>query len=86
MVGEDIKLNVKPIPIDYQGQWLPSELLSLHQEWQPSPDEFKVGEPITRTITLTVAGLSEEQLPEINYGNATRAKSLSRSGQLTHGK
>ena len=66
VVGEDIKLEVKPIPLDYQGQWLPSELVSLHQEWQPEPDEFTVGEPITRTITLTVAGLSEEQLPKIN--------------------
>ena len=37
----------------------------MHQEWQPEPAQFKVGEPITRTITLTAAGLSEEQLPEI---------------------
>ncbi|NQY63654.1 MAG: BatD family protein, partial [Alteromonadaceae bacterium] len=64
-IGEDLTISVLPIPESYQGTWLPSELLSLHQEWQPSPDTFKVGEPITRTITLTAAGLSEEQLPEI---------------------
>ena len=32
----------------------------INGAWLP-----KVGEPITRTITLTAAGLSEEQLPEI---------------------
>lgn len=66
VIGEDITLNVRPIPLDYQGQWLPSELLTMHQEWQPANDEFKVGEPMTRTLTLTAAGLSEEQLPELN--------------------
>lgn len=65
VIGEEIPLTVRPIPTSYQGQWLPSELLSLHQEWQPSPDKFMVGEPITRTITLTAAGLSQEQLPII---------------------
>ena len=65
VIGEEIALNIRPIPANYQGVWLPSELLSIHQEWQPSAQEFKVGEPITRIITLTAAGLSEEQLPEI---------------------
>ena len=66
VIGEDISLTIRPIPVDYQGVWLPSELLSIHQEWQPAPKEFIVGEPITRVITLTAAGLSEEQLPDIN--------------------
>jgi hypothetical protein len=72
VIGDDIALTIKPIPSNYQGAWLPSELLSIHQEWQPDvnnnnadKNQFKVGEPITRTITLTAAGLSEEQLPEI---------------------
>jgi len=65
VVGDEIPLTVRPIPASYQGQWLPSELLTLHQEWQPEKSAFKVGEPITRTITLTAAGLSEEQLPSL---------------------
>lgn len=65
VVGDDVMLNVKAIPDSVSGVWLPSELLALHQEWQPTPDNFKVGDPITRTITLTAAGLSEEQLPKI---------------------
>ncbi len=66
VIGDDIPLTVKAIPVQVSGVWLPSELLALHQEWQPEPSQFKVGEPITRTITLTAVGLSEEQLPEID--------------------
>ena len=66
VVGDDIALTIKAIPAQVNGAWLPSELLALHQEWQPQADQFKVGEPITRTVTLTAAGLSEEQLPEIS--------------------
>ncbi len=66
VIGEEVALTILPIPSNYQGAWLPSELLSIHQEWQPEPNSFIVGEPITRVITLTAAGLSEEQLPEIN--------------------
>ena len=66
VIGDEIALSVKPIANNYKGLWLPSELLAIHQEWQPNKDEFTVGEPITRTITLTAAGLSEEQLPEID--------------------
>jgi len=66
VIGEEISLTVLPIPEHYQGEWLPSELLTIHQEWQPNIDSFTVGEPITRVITLTAAGLSEEQLPKIN--------------------
>lgn len=65
VIADDITLTVKPMPDDYQGAWLPSELLVLDQEWQPSIDTFTVGEPITRIITLTAAGLSEEQLPDL---------------------
>lgn len=69
VLGDKLALNVRPIPTSYSvdatSSWLPSELLTLHQEWQPEPNEFKVGEPITRTITLTAAGLGKAQLPQI---------------------
>jgi len=69
IIGEKLTLNVRPIPdsypVDTNTSWLPSELLTLHQEWQPQNGEFKVGEPITRTILLTAAGLAKAQLPKI---------------------
>ncbi|AOW78020.1 hypothetical protein A3Q34_14915 [Colwellia sp. PAMC 20917] len=63
VIGDEIQLFVRPIPETFQGTWLPSNLLAIHQDWQPDVATFKVGEPITRIITLTAAGLSEEQLP-----------------------
>ncbi|MBA6255691.1 MULTISPECIES: BatD family protein [unclassified Colwellia] len=63
VIGDEIPLLVRPIPETFQGTWLPSDLLAIHQNWQPDIATFKVGEPITRTITLTAAGLSQEQLP-----------------------
>jgi hypothetical protein len=63
---EQININVKPIPAENKGAWLPSDLLMLSEEWQPNKNTFKVGDPITRIITLTARGLSEEQLPDIS--------------------
>ncbi len=60
-----IQLVVLPIPQSYTDHWLPSEFVTLNEEWQGSTDEFVVGQAITRTITLTAAGLVEEQLPDI---------------------
>ena len=67
--GPRLEINVKPIPANYTEHWLPSEFVQLNEEWQGNADTFIVGEPITRTLTLTAAGLVEEQLPEItaNY-------------------
>ncbi|MDC8831583.1 BatD family protein [Alteromonas gilva] len=62
-VGPDLTIEVKPIPTSVDYHWLPSDFVELDQEWQSQ--EFVVGEPITRTLTLTAVGVVEEQLPEI---------------------
>lgn len=64
-VAPSIELTVLPIPNDYQDHWLPSEFVQLNEEWQQDPKTIVLGQPITRTITLTAAGLVEEQLPNI---------------------
>lgn len=65
-VGPSIDIEVLPVPDNYPHHWLPSDFVQLTEEWQPKAGEYKVGEPITRTLTLTAVGLVEEQLPEIN--------------------
>ncbi len=62
--GPDISINVKPIPSDIDYYWLPSEYVAINEEW-PEQEAFTVGEPVTRTITLTADGVVEEQLPEL---------------------
>lgn len=68
-IGSDIEINVSSIPKQYSGTWLPSDLVMLNEEWQPNQDSYEVGEPITRTFTLTALNVNEEQLPEVigNY-------------------
>lgn len=84
IVGEAIELSVRPIPLSYPAQtpWLPTEILTLHQEWPSTSTQFTVGEPITRTITLTAAGLSKAQLPEIKMDDSTGLKVYPDQAQL----
>ena len=63
-VGPDITVNIKPIPPGINYPWLPSEMVRIDEEW-PQGQNFTVGEPITRVITLTALGVVEEQLPDI---------------------
>ncbi|MBC3766734.1 protein BatD [Neptunicella marina] len=65
-VGPSIDIDVLPVPDNYTEHWLPSDFVQLTEEWTPKTGEFKVGEPITRVISLTAVGLVEEQLPAIN--------------------
>ncbi|BFM16436.1 BatD family protein [Maricurvus nonylphenolicus] len=59
-------IPVMPQPDNYPAAtWLPASNLSLEQSWSTAPDQFTVGEPITRTITLTAKGLSAAQLPPL---------------------
>ncbi|WP_024612285.1 BatD family protein [Pseudoalteromonas sp. TB64] len=64
-LGDEQQIEIKPIPSNYKGAWLPSELVNLDEQWQPEDNTVEVGTPITRTITLTALGVTKEQLPEI---------------------
>ena len=61
-----IDINIKAIPTSQKGKvWLPAQNIQLQEEWPQQPPTFKVGEAITRTLTLTADGLTAAQLPEI---------------------
>jgi hypothetical protein len=60
------QLDIKPVPPGFtKGQWLPAESITLTEDW-PKGKEIKVGDPITRTITLKANGLTASQLPKIS--------------------
>uniref|UniRef100_UPI003567ABE9 BatD family protein n=1 Tax=Pseudoalteromonas sp. TaxID=53249 RepID=UPI003567ABE9 len=65
------------IPENISGNWLPSELVTLNEEWQPEKQSYQIGEPITRTITMTALGITKEQLPEINLPSINGVRSYS---------
>ena len=62
-----ITLDVKPVPASFTGKhWLSAEQLVLKQEWSGDVQQMKVGEPLTRTLTLIAKGTTVGQLPELN--------------------
>lgn len=62
----NVSLTVLPMPENYPYTWLPSNLVEVSEQWQGDETTLTVGEPITRTITLTAMGLTKEQLPTIS--------------------
>ncbi|MDV5170159.1 BatD family protein [Photobacterium rosenbergii] len=72
--ADDLTLSVLAKPADYKGLWLPTEALVLEQQWQPEVNEIKVGEPISRTITLRIKNAEQSTLPNLNlqYPNSVR--------------
>ena len=63
-----VTLDVRPIPAGFSGDhWLPAKSVHLTETWSVDPPAFKVGEPITRTLTITANGVTASQLPEIQH-------------------
>lgn len=68
-----ITQNVQPPPAHYQGDvWLPTQDITLQAHWliaeSTAQPVFRVGQPITRAVTLKANGLIASQLPELTMG------------------
>jgi len=72
--GNNLDLTVKDMPAGYQGDWLISEDVRLIENNNLQAKEYFVGDPITRSISLQVASLALEKMPEIklNYNSSLR--------------
>jgi len=64
LIGDNHQIEIKSIPPNFPGQWLVSDMVIIEDNWSDAAD-YQVGEPITRTITLSAANVSTEQLPNI---------------------
>lgn len=66
-----VKITIKPIPPVYgNAWWLPTKALNLTAHWVDKKPKFKVGETVAREITLTAAGVTESQLPDIELAES----------------
>ena len=84
---ESRTINVNPSPANYSGvDWLPSADVTLEQHWSSSPNRFVVGEPITRTLTLTAKGMAAAQLPAIPQIASDKVKVYSDQPQFDETK
>ncbi|MGR8978635.1 MAG: BatD family protein [Gammaproteobacteria bacterium] len=67
VASKPVTLEVKPIPPSFAGRhWLSAEQLILKEQWSGDMSQMKVGEPMTRTLTLEAKGTTTGQLPELN--------------------
>ncbi|MEQ1557927.1 MAG: BatD family protein [Methyloglobulus sp.] len=67
VLSKEITLNVKPAPANFTGKhWLAAEKLELTQDWSGDIQQMKMGEPLTRTLTLRGEATTVGQLPELN--------------------
>ncbi|MDP6210059.1 MAG: BatD family protein [SAR324 cluster bacterium] len=60
-------IQVKALPVGFKGWWLPAAKLELEEQWLPDQPEFRVGEPITRTLTVNAYGVFGNQIPELSF-------------------
>jgi len=72
--SQEIDLNVQPLPAGVHGNWLPAEQVTLHDSWDDNPPQFKVGEPVTRTITVNAKGLAASQIPPLTFSAPANAR------------
>ena len=59
---DEQRLNILPAPASHSNNWLPATNVSLSEHWSLSPDALKVGEPVTRSITIKADGLTAGQI------------------------
>ena len=62
--GESIKITAKnPLPGDH---WLPAKDITITEDISPRKDKYKIGDNITRTITIQAKGQLARNLPGIS--------------------
>lgn len=63
----ELTVTIKTQPASYpvDQPWLPARSLNLRENWKPANPIFKVGEPVTRSITIEAEGLAPSTLPPI---------------------
>ena len=82
-----IALQVKPKPADYPADaaWLPARALTLSENWNPQPsNNIKVGDSLTRSLTLSAEGLSSAQLPPLPASQSAGLRSYPDQPQLSN--
>mgnify|MGYP000339035346 CR=1 FL=1 len=74
-MSQQHRINVMPPPSQFTGEhWLPANAVKLTETWSGNPNDIRVGDSITRTITIDAEGLLGSQLPPITFTTLNGAK------------
>lgn len=68
ITSKPINLKVNSVPSGIAPKnWLPAKKLELNDNWSVQTSSVKIGQPITRTITLEATGILDSSIPELNF-------------------
>lgn len=80
--GEALHIEINPPDPGFNGaHWLPARELSLSESLNPEQGPYRVGEPLTRTITLQVDGQLHTQLPRLDWASPDGAQQYTEAPQ-----
>jgi len=66
VVSDSVNLEVQAKPANANSPiWLPAEQVYIEEKWSIDPNEVVLGEPVTRTVSLFVKGVTVSALPEL---------------------
>jgi hypothetical protein len=83
-VDLDVLAAVPPPPELTGAAWLPAKSLTLTEAWaDDGGQEFSIGVPRTRVLTIAAEGLLETQLPELKLEQATGIRQYPDQPELT---
>jgi len=60
-----INVMAKPTVYPADAAWLPARSVTVTESWNPAPEDARVGDSLTRTLTIKAEGLSGAQLPPL---------------------
>ena len=88
--GDAKILDVRPPPESFsEDWWLVARDVEIDEGWSVPLDQLRVGDRVTRSITVTVAGATGAHLPELEQGRSTGLTVLpgrtERSTEITAG-
>ncbi|MBM4227090.1 MAG: protein BatD [Gammaproteobacteria bacterium] len=65
-----VTLTVRPVPQTFPAgaHWLPARRVRLNELWAPESGPVRVGEPLSRTLSLWASGVTSGQLPTLVSG------------------
>ncbi|MBD1390248.1 protein BatD [Neiella sp. HB171785] len=65
VVADDLKLEVMAIPDTAKQPFIPAQYITLEESFDANDNQLTIGQPVTRTITVTATGIDQSVLPPL---------------------
>ncbi|MEN9390732.1 MAG: hypothetical protein RL017_29 [Pseudomonadota bacterium] len=68
LASKEIDLIAKPIPTSVNSNfWFPANNVTINDNWSNNSNSIKIGDPLTRTITITADGVAADTIPNFTF-------------------